>query len=205
MSRPALSLANEFIGHLNYLGKTRAKMEWLLTEGTIVRRDIEQVYAGLYLEAVTSLERLIEDLFIGLLAGRIDRHSLGIVPRVSFKSDLVAREVVLAGRHYVDWLPYNYMEERAKAFFRNGLPFARLGKPDKLQIENLLCIRNAIAHKSRYSQRRFEQTIIGVLPLQPRERTPAGFLRSVFRIAPIQTRYENLVRQMAEVALKLCV
>ncbi len=70
MARPAMSLANKFIGHLNHLEKTRTKMEKLLTTGAVVRRDIEQVYAGLYLEAITSLERLIENLFIGLLVGR---------------------------------------------------------------------------------------------------------------------------------------
>jgi hypothetical protein len=87
MAKPAISLAHKFIGHLNYLEKTRAKMEKLLTTGAIVRSDIEQVYAGLYLEAITSLERLIENLFIGLLVGRIAPSSSEIVPRVSFKSD----------------------------------------------------------------------------------------------------------------------
>lgn len=204
MATPAVKLARELVGHLHYLERTRAKMEALLAKDVIVRRDIEQVYAGLYLEAITSLEQFIEDLFIGLLVGRIDHVSLGIVPRVSFKSDIVARDVVHGGRQYVDWFPYHLTEERSKAFFRNGLPFTRLESSDKEQIIYFLSIRHAIAHKSRYSQRRFEQRVLGTLPLMPRERTPAGFLRSVFRIAPIQTRYENLVGQMATLALKLC-
>ena len=97
MVRPAISLANKFIGHLNYLEKTRAKMERLLTTGAIVRRDIEQIYAGLYLEAITSLERFIENLFIGLLVGRIAPASSEIVQRVSFKSDRVAHDIVFGG------------------------------------------------------------------------------------------------------------
>jgi len=204
MVRPAISLANKFIGHLNYLEKTRAKMEKLLTTGAIVRRDIEQVYAGLYLEAITSLERLIESLFIGLLVGRIAPGSSEIVQRVSFKSDRVARDVVFGGRNYVDWLPYHYTEQRAKAFFRNGLPFTSLDRADKRQVESLLYIRNVIAHKSSHSERMFEQEVIGALPLMPRERTPAGFLRSIFRTAPVKTQYENVVEEMVEVALKLC-
>jgi hypothetical protein len=50
----------------------------------------------------------------------------------------------------------------------------------------------------------FEQEVIGALTLMPRERTPAGFLRSIFRTAPVETQYENLVGEMAIVALKLC-
>jgi len=44
-------------------------METLLGKGIIVRRDIEQIYNGLYLDAVCSFERFIEGLFIGLLVG----------------------------------------------------------------------------------------------------------------------------------------
>ena len=52
--------------------------------GTIVRRDIEQIYKGLYLETVCSFERFLEDLFLGLLVGRITHPSSSVVPRVTF-------------------------------------------------------------------------------------------------------------------------
>ena len=203
MAKPAISLAHKFIGHLKYLEKTRAKMEKLLTTNAIVRRDIEQVYAGLYLEAITSLERLIENLFIGLLVGRIAPGSSEIITRVSFKSDRVAHNVVFGGRNYVDWFPYHHTGQRARAFFRNGLPFTSLERTDR-KIERLLYIRNTIAHKNSHSERIFEQKVIGTLPLMPREKTPSGFLRSIFRTAPVKTQYENLVEEMASVALKLC-
>ncbi len=205
MTRQAVILADGFIGHLNYLEMTRSKMEGLLSGRIIVRRDIEQVYAGLYLEAITSLEDLVENLFIGLLVGRIVHGSPRVVSRVSFQSDLVARDVVLGGRQYVDWFPYHYTERRAKAFFRNGLPFTQLQARDKTQIERLLYVRNAIAHKSSHAKRMFEQVVIGSLPLTPREKTPTGFLRSTFRAAPTQTRYENLVAEMAQLAMRLCI
>jgi len=38
-------------------------METLLKRGVIVRRDIEQVYEGLFMSATTSLENWIENLF----------------------------------------------------------------------------------------------------------------------------------------------
>ena len=81
-------------------------------------------------------------------------------------------------------------EQRARAFFRGGIPFTTLDKGYKKHLEILLYIRNAIAHRSSYAKGKFEQEVIGSLPLTPRERTPAGFLRSRFRITPVQTRYE---------------
>ena len=71
MPRSATTLSNRFAGHLRFLNMTRNKMERLLSTNDIVTRDINQVYAGLYLDAVASFERLIEELFIGLASGRL--------------------------------------------------------------------------------------------------------------------------------------
>lgn len=196
---------DKFIKHLNNLDKTRRRMETLLERGVIVRRDIEQVYEGLYISSITSLESWIENLFIGLMVGRIKHHSSLIIPRVSFNSDRIAREVTFGGRSYLDWLPYQKNTvKRAKAFFRNGLPFTNLDKSDIKQLDNLYIIRNAIAHKSSHSLSLFENEVIGSIPLTLQERKPAGYLRSVFRITPSQTRYENLITEMVSTANKLC-
>ena len=200
-----ITRANTFIGHLRYIEPTRSKMETLMSKGTIVRRDIDQIYKGLYLDAVCYFERFIEDLFIGLLVGRL-RHPLSsIIPRVTFKSDIVAREVVFGGNRYVDWLPYNHTEQRASAFFRNGLPFTSLQPRDKQIIDQICHIRNAIAHKSNHAKKVFETNVIGSITMSPRDKNPSGFLRSKFRISPVQTRYENLIVEMSGIAIKLCI
>ena len=199
---------NSFVSHLNNLEKTRKRMESLLLKRIVVRRDIEQVYEGLYMSSITSFENWIEDLFIGLLVGRLKHCSAAVVPRVSFKSDHVAREVIFSDRNYVDWLPYRFTQKRANAFFRNGMPFTCLNKPEnkpdlkKLQI--LFYIRNVVAHKSAYSKKKFEDEVIGSSPVPLQEHTPAGYLRGIFRITPTQTRYENFINEMASIAKKLC-
>ena len=204
MATSTFMCACNFIGHLRYLDPTRLKMETLLGKGIIVRRDIEQIYNGLYLDAVCSFERFLEVLFIGLLVGRFNHPSSHVIPRVTFKSDMVARDVVVGGNRYVDWLPYDRTEQRAKAFFRNGLPFTSFQSQDKQLIEQIFYIRNAIAHKSNYSKKIFERHVIGSISIAPRDRNPAGFLRTKFRISPVQTHYENLIVQMANIAIKLC-
>lgn len=204
MPRAANRLAASFVGHLRSLEWTRSRMESLMTSHQIVRRDIERVYEGLYLDAITSLENLIESLFIGLLTGNLNTSSSRTVSRVSFRSQKVAREVVYGGRRYVDWIPYNQTEQRAKAFFRNGVPFTSLSSPYKKDLEQIVLIRNTIAHRSNHSIRTFERYVIGSLPLTPRERTPAGFLRSIYRIAPRQSRFEQYMFLLARIAHDLC-
>lgn len=204
MARNASELASELNGHLRRLDSTRRKLEQLYSAGKIKRHDIEQVYVGLYLDAIVSFERFIEELFLGYLSGRISTPPQ-VHLRVTFTSSIVARDVVLSGKSYVDWFPYEQTIKRANAFFRGGIPFAILSKPDKNIIDNLMAIRNALAHKSNHSVNIFEKKILGSLPLTGKERTPPGYLRSVFRSAPIQTRYENLVIEMDLIAKKLAM
>ena len=123
---------------------------------------------------------------------------------MSLRAPAVARDVVLGGRAFVDWLPYSYTEKRAKAFFRAGEPFSRLTKLEKTSLDRIVTIRHAVAHQSRSASRKFEDEVIGASPLLPAERTPAGFLRSVFRIAPPQTQYEDIATTCALLARKLC-
>jgi len=179
-------------------------MEHLLNTGVIVRRDIEQIYKGLYIDAVCSFENFLEDLFIGLLVGRYTPSSRHIVPRVKFTSPIIARDVILSGKRYVDWLPYNLTMERAKAFFRNGRPFTTLTPTDRQLTEQICIIRNALAHDSEYANKIFEKKIVNSMALAPRDRNPSGYLRSEFRIAPVQTRFENLTIEMSGIARKLC-
>ena len=205
MANDASVHLGKFISHLNNLDKTRRKMETLLKGGVIVGRDIEQVYEGLFMSSITSLENWIESLFVGLMVGRITHHSASVVPHVSFNSDRIARDVILGGRNYLDWLPYQrYTIKRAKAFYRNGVPFTNLDKTDIKKLDVLYIIRNAIAHKSQHSLSLFEKEVVGTIPITQQERKPAGYLRGVFRITPSQTRYENLITEMVSTINKLC-
>lgn len=191
---------HKFVGHLRTIEFTRTRIEQLFLRGMLVRRDAERVYEGLYLDAITSFESSIEDLFIQVLTGQFT--SRGVATQVRVHSKQVARDILLGGgRKYLDWLPYDRTEERAKAFLRAGEPFTRLGRPEKRTIEELLIVRNAIAHKSQYSKDRFIQ-LISVFPLLPRERTPAGFLRS--NIDPSTNRYQYYIAEMARMIQLLC-
>ena len=171
--------------------------------GHVTRRDMTFFYEGIFLKTVTSFENMLEELFIGLLTGGIESGN-NVHPRAQFKSPTVIRDIVCGGRAYVDWLPYRHTEKRAAAFFRGGQPFSRLDNEDKKALERMLTIRNAVAHQSRAARSKFDKVIASV-PLLPAERTPAGFLRSVFASMPPRTQYQDIAGTCSLLAHKLCL
>lgn len=203
MSRPATAISDDYTARLRAFERSRAKLERLLLSGHVTRHDVSLFYEGIFLRTVTAFESLMEELFVGLLTGRIIPGS-GVHPRVTFLSTTVARDVMLGGRAYVDWLPYHHTDKRATAFFRAGRPFCNLDNAERRSLERMFTIRHAVAHQSRAARSKFEKEVIGAAPLLPTERTPAGFLRSVFRAMPPQTQYEDIAATCALLARKLC-
>ena len=186
------SLLKRFEGHLNALNTTRKKVEGLQIKGFLVRRDIERIYEGIFLDAITSMEAMLEKMFIRYLMAK---DSSMAISRIQVKSPIVAREILLGGdKKYLDWLPYEKTEKRARAFLRAGRPFTQLDDTYKKTLSEMLVIRNAIAHQSSHAEARFEKMISGQ-PLLPHEKTPAGYLRS--KIDPSTTRYQFYVAEMA--------
>ena len=205
MSKSASELSKKLIGHISYIEKTRTKTEKLFAKGELVSRDVDLVYYGLYLELITSFERFIEDLFIGLLSETVEHSLKAVSPKLTFKSSQLCRSIIVGERSYVDWLPYHkYTLKRADAFFTKGLPFSSLTKSEKKSIDNFAIIRNALAHKSKHSLEQFENTIIVGLPLTKREKTPTGYLRSNYIGLPNpQTRFEEIEMQISNISKKL--
>jgi len=203
MPRSATSVSDDFANRLRRFERSRAKLERLFLRGHVTRHDVSLFYEGIFLRTVTSFESLMEELFLGLLTGAIIAGPK-IHPRVTFRSVAIARDVMLGGKAYADWLPYHHTEKRANAFFRGGLPFCCLEKAELKSLDRILTIRHAVAHQSRAARKKFEIEVIGSAPLLPAERTPAGYLRSVFSAAPPKTQYEDIAGTCAILARKLC-
>jgi hypothetical protein len=203
MPRLSTAVADVFSAHIDALEATRLKLEGILASGQIASDDIERVYAGLYLSAFTEFEGLIEELFFGLLSGAV---TSGLAtPCLDCSSSAVVREVMMIGpRKYLDWLPYDKTLERAKVLFKDGKPFSLLQKAQAEGLFRFLRVRNALAHKSEYALKQFEDDVIGGAPLLPHERTPTGFLRSTYRTSPPQCQYENTVQELRGMAYVIC-
>ena len=208
--KPAIRLFKNFNNHLITLNFTRVNTEKAFNKKSISKRDVEQVYKGLFLDAVASFEMLIENLFIGLLAGQYLPGTKKVLPKVKFKKTTIARDIVINNR-YFNWLPYENTTNRATDFFRSGFPFTAIIKDQRFSNEKfnakmskIHCARNVIAHKSKYAQSQFENQIKGSVPLPLSERKIAPYLRGLYRTSPDHTRYERFIIDMAKIAKSLC-
>lgn len=204
MTKPASAISEAFRKRLKLTEISRLKMESLFSSGAITEKDINLFYEGLFLRLVTSFEALLEELFLGLIVGKYATKPKS-EPKILFKDNKTAIEIMVAGqKKYLDWLPYIHTKNRAEAFFRTEHPFLRLDESEKGNLTAALHIRHAIAHQSKYAKEEFERKVVGSLPLLPKEKTPAGYLRASFRTSPKQTHYENLMITLAGMADKLC-
>lgn len=196
-------VADAFDRRLRRLERTAKKVERAFDGESLTRSDLEALYEGLFINAVVEFERFIERLFLGIVLSNVScGASARVAPRVDVRSLSVLVPLVNAGRSYADWLPYHETEKRARTYLRGGRPFTDLAASDKQRIEHWLWTRNVIAHGSQHASRIFREQIIAMTPLPPRERTPAGFLRSEIR--PGVTRFQNVLDEMRGVAASLC-
>jgi hypothetical protein len=178
MPRRPTFLAREFSKTLAQLDKTRVKVEDLFTKGLLDRDDAEAVYAGLYLEAFTSFEALVERLFLGIFDGSIVSVTQPAVRKFRVTPKAQARDVVFAHKTYVDWLPVqDHLLPRARKFLDSGKPFENLTEAERKDLKDAHLLRNALAHKSDAATKGFEDTIKQLTLLQ-HERRPTGYLRS---------------------------
>lgn len=207
MPKPSSDLAKTLTNRLRSLESTRLKIEDQVLAGNLNIRDALRAYEGLFLSVHVDFEQFIEELFIGLLVdgrGLISSRS-DIVPRIKVNTHQIAREVILGSsrRRYIDWLPYQKTLDFASTYFRGGRPFSDLSENQLQLLTKCNLIRNALAHKSRYSINRFLTSVIGATPLPANERNPAGYLRGNFRLHPPQSRYEIFTSQLAVIAVVL--
>jgi hypothetical protein len=166
-------------------------MERLLAAGQLRQADVHRAYGGALLSFYVDLEACIEDVFMGILMGRLTVSATRVQSLVGIRSEVVARKIVRGDRRYVDWLPYQVTRDRAAAFFSRGEPFASFTEAQARPFENVRIVRNALAHGGEQATRRFRKTFTDGKALPPEQRRPAGYLRGQHAIG--QTRFENLL------------
>ncbi|MBA4320704.1 MAG: hypothetical protein C0412_20105 [Flavobacterium sp.] len=203
MPRRAIYISDAFRRYLSKLDYTRRKVEELLIRKRVVMKDVEQVYKGLFLDAVAAFEEFFENLFIGLSTKKIKPGSSRVSLKVFFRNEPIARPIITGGNYY-DWFPYYRTKKKAKQFFKNGYPFTCLTNIEIDLVEKIIVARNAIAHKSYFAKKNFEDRVIGLTSLLPKEKRVAAYLRGRYSLSSPTTRYEDLVMTMASIAEKIC-
>jgi hypothetical protein len=131
---------------------------------TLHRRDTLTEMA--FLRAYTSWEKFLEDTFLLYLLGH--RPPKGPPPRrFGFPPDpLAADEWCRDGKPYAKW-NVTEVQRRANRWFKDGKPFAPALQSKKSRLDQLVTIRNAIAHKSSSVRDKFENLVrleLGAVP-----------------------------------------
>jgi hypothetical protein len=204
MPRRPLYLARDFSAKLAKLEQTRSKVEALLMQGHVDRCDVEAVYSGLFIDAFTEFEALVESLFIGLSDGSLKSKTQPVTRIFKVSPKAFTRNVIFEGKSYVDWLP---MDERtiprARRFLNGGIPFSNLTQQEKQELKDAHLLRNALAHKSDTATQRFLASI-NQQALLPNEKTPAGYLRTHPQGPAGLTHFAVTMNALSVTALKLC-
>ena len=204
MSRNASVISDNVSSRANGLDRYLIRIEGLRAKGQLSTTDAERAYTGGFLEFHAFVERSIERLFVGLLQGRLKSSDQRVRARVKVNSHAVAHDIIRGERLFVDWLPYDrYTVPRGKAFFSGGRPFDRLSKADVQILEENGIIRNALAHQSAASLRRFRNRLVGSKSLPPDQQRPAGYLRGFHTVG--QTRMNYHLAQTVITIRKLSV
>jgi len=178
MPRSSSKIANDVATRSRGVSLYLRRIELAYSLKTVSKSDVERAYAGAFMLYTVSVERAIERLFIGLLVGELTSTIRGVKPLITVRSHRIAGNIVRGERKYVDWLPYErHTKKRAESFFANGLPFGLALKPELDALEDLSIIRNAIAHDSKASQKRFESRFVLGKSLPPDQTRPASYLR----------------------------
>jgi hypothetical protein len=164
--------------------------------------DRNQVFSGAYVAYLGFFEQQLEELFVGLLTAKY-RHPRAVIrPLVVLPSRSVAKSLITGGRNYVDWLPFEqHTRKRAPAFLHNGEPFSSLGKADRDALDRASVLRNALAHQSDHSQRRFAAVFTSGKSLRASELRPGGYLRGSHSLS--RTRFEVQLQELVGVMRKL--
>ena len=199
MPRATETVSKAFRARARSLDRYLKRVEALHSKGNFPVKEMKYTYAGAFVTFYTDTESAIEELFLGLLMGRISPPRKSIKTLVSIDAEAIAKLVIRGERSFADWLPYERTtKKRAKAFFARGEPFSSLDPGHRKALKRATVIRNALAHRSRSAQRRFRETFVAGKNLPQAERDPTAYLRGFH--APGQRRI-NL--HFAEVVMAL--
>jgi hypothetical protein len=137
------------------------------------RRDILTEVA--FLRAFTSWEIFLEETFLLYLLGH--RPPKGAPPRrYGFPPDpQAAVEWCTDGREYTKW-NVSAVQKRANRWFREGKPFTPALQGQQSRLDQLVTLRNAIAHESSSAHGKFETLVRNEIGSLPQNTTVGSFL-----------------------------
>lgn len=152
--------------------------------------DKNQIVAGTFVSYYAFYERQLEALFMGLLTGALQHPTATVTPLATFTSAQAADGIVRDGKKYIDWLPFDrHTASRSKLYFEGSQPFDRLTPGQRRVLDEVGLLRNALAHQSAHSLRRFRVELVDGQGLPASQSRPAGYLRGDHSLGVTRLNY----------------
>jgi hypothetical protein len=164
--------------------------------------DAELVYSATFLTLNGQFETLLGSLLEEFVCGRRGKHA-GHYAVVKPRSRPIFRDVLLQGKKFADFMPFNRTQELAARYLLKGCPFSAIDKDNVRLLDEVTCIRNAIAHPTSHAITVFRARVPGVASLPKTRRNPGALLRHPYRTHPTQKYYELYVAVLRGVANNL--
>lgn len=176
-------------------------MERLFSKKILIQNDLYQTYRGLFLSTITSFETYIEELFYHIITTSDKPVLRKYKPIIIFKNESIARAIVHVDKKYLDWLPFDRAQKRLEIYCSRMDSFKSIDKNEENALREMITVRNVLAHSSSHSKDVFLKAISSY-KLPPKEQTPVGYLRSVYRITPDETRFELYQNYLISISKK---
>jgi hypothetical protein len=104
-----------------------------------------------------------------------------------------AYEIIQASRPYFDWSRHDEVIKCAKVYFKNGEPFALSVGGASVQLDEMKCIRNRIAHGSDFCEKKFCELVRQKEGHHIHNMSPGKFLQERFPVANPRTLLQEYV------------
>jgi hypothetical protein len=142
-------------------------------------RDRETIAAFCLLKTLLAWEDFIETTFLRYMCGA--RTTSGYAPALqqSRAGSIGQAYAVLAGRQrYLAWNPTDVIQ-RSGVFFQKGEPYTSTIATMGILLQEMIAVRNAIAHRSSFAQQKFRSVVVSRFGFVPRGMTPGRFVMSI--------------------------
>jgi hypothetical protein len=189
-----------FRRHLQHSRTTLDLFEDLLQKKALQVAHVNSLYSSYFLSCYCSWEAYLEDAVFKIACGRSPNGRKRIY---RFPSNSRLRELLLFPRDRYLAIDLDLAARAVQPLLASKVENPFKAVTNLSLLADCIRIRNAVAHKSPYSESVFRNKVNGVQTLPTKQRYPGPFLRHAFRTFPRQTRFELYITALHSASLEI--
>jgi hypothetical protein len=136
-------------------------------------------------------EALLEDCTLAFMCGRLRVDGRSVVAHTTSGDEEWARKVMYQDRSFVEWTDFDKIVARWQGIFAAPNPLEAALRPAQAELRHMTTIRNAIAHSSAVSNRKFRTLMQSQFGGRRRFARPAAFLVEPWPTDPTLTFFDR--------------